>query len=173
MRHAQVKVYKFSELSADAKERAKSDHAAALGYAWDDEAIDSLKALAVHFGGKVSDYEIDFWQTRPSHASFDMPELDEADIRAKLAELGSYDQKTLKGHGDCKLTGYCADEDAIDGFRAAFRKGESDLTALMDEAFDSWLKAAQADCEYQYSDEAFAEHCEANNYEFDESGEMV
>lgn len=80
--------------------------------------------------------------------------------------LGTYNKRTGKGHGECKLTGFCADECAIDGFRIAWRKGERDLTKLMEAAYDTWIKAAHADCEDQFSDEQFSENCEANGYEF-------
>ncbi len=65
------------------------------------------------------------------------------------------------------------DEGAIDGFRIAFHAGERDLGELMMAAFRSWLKEAQSDCEWQYKDEAFGEMCDANDYEFYESGELV
>ena len=173
MRTKTVNVYKFSELSDKAKERAKSNYATGEGYVWAGEAMDSLKALAKHFDGQLKDYEIDWFNSSYSSASFDMPEMTEREIRAKLKELGSYNRKTGKGKGDCKLTGYCLDEDAIDGFRLAFRGGVRDLSALMESAFRSWLKAAQDDCEGYYSDEQFGEHCDVNGYEFDASGDMA
>jgi hypothetical protein len=169
MRTIQTAILKFEELSDEAKQKAKYDYAADCGYSWGDEAFESLKALAAHFDGKLKDWSIDYFGG-PSHCSFDMPEMSPKDIRAKLKELGTYNKQTGRGNGDCKLTGVCFDEDCIDGFRLAFRAGERDLTELMDAAFDSWLKTVQADCEYQYSDEAFQEHCEANGYEFEEDG---
>lgn len=135
--------------------------------------MSSLNTLAYHFGGVVSDYSIDWFGGSHSYAKFRMPELDKAEIAARLAELGSYNPETLKGDGECKLTGFCADDDAIDGFRIAFAEGEADLEKLMQAAFDSWLKAAQADCEDQYSDEQFGETCDANEYEFYENGNRL
>jgi hypothetical protein len=173
MRTKTINVYKFSELSEQAKERAKQNYASHVGYSWSQEAMDSLVALANHFDGKLSNWQIDWFNSSYSSAKFEMPELSEKEIRAKLKELGSYNKRTGKGHGDCVLTGYCADENAIDGFRLAFRKGERDMNELMQAAFDSWLKAAQADCEDFYSDEQFADHCEANNYEFYENGKIA
>jgi hypothetical protein len=166
-------IYRFSELSDKAKQRAKDDYANAEGYAWQAEQMDSLKALAAHFGGELADWSIDFFGASHSSAKFAMPEMSAKEIKELLGQLGTYNKRTDKGHGDCKLTGFCGDEDAIDGFRIAWRNGERDLSTLMDAAFDSWLKAAQTDCEYQYSDEAFAEHCEANDYEFHEDGRFV
>ena len=173
MRTIQATIYKCDELSDKAKEKAKSDQAALLGYSWSDDAFESLKALAKHFGGKLKDWEIDYFGGCYSSCSFSMPEMSPKDIKAKLKELGTYNKRTGRGNGDCKLTGICFDEDAIDGFRLAFRAGERDLEKLKEAAFDSWLKAVQSDCEYQYGDEAFSENCEANGYEFDEDGEFV
>ncbi len=172
MRTEQITIYKFSELSDKAKQKAKDDYASHFGYNWGDEAFDSIKKLAEHFGGKVTNYDVDFFNCSHSSMSFDMPDdMTKAEIRRRLKELGTYNRRTLKGHGDCKLTGYCADENAIDGFRIAFVRGkETDLNKLMEAAFRSWLKAAQDDCEDFYSDETFGEHCEANEYEFKEDG---
>lgn len=101
-----------------------------------------------------------------------MPELEESDIADRLAKLGTFDPITLRGHGKCLLTGYCGDENAIDGFRKAWLGGERDLNKLMQAAFREWLEDGQADCEAQYEDENFSEHCEANEYEFTEEGKL-
>lgn len=172
MRETTVKLFTFQELSASAKERAKYEYFASIGYCWGDEAMDSIKALAAHFDGTMNNWGIDWANCSHSFAEFRMPEMTEKEIREKLKELGTYNRKTGKGNGDCKLTGYSADEDAIDGFRIAFRNGERDLRELMNEAFYSWLKAGQADFEWQQTEEQFAETCDANDYEFYEDGEL-
>lgn len=159
MRYDSVPVYKFEELDDSAKERAKNAYAANIGYAWSSEAMASLTALTEKLGGRMTNWQIDWFEASYSSAEFDMPELDEADLQAIVDFLGP-------GKGDCVLTGYCADEDAIDGLRAAYLKGERDPQKLMQAAFRTWLKAAQSDCAAQYTDEAFGEHCEANGYEF-------
>lgn len=173
MRLKHVEVFRFSELSETAKDRAKTDHAASLGFCWAGEYMDSINALAAHFDGRMHHWEIDWFNSSYSSASFRMPEMDAKEIKRRLDLLGSYNKRTGKGHGDCKLTGFCADECAIDGFRIAWRQGERDLEKLMQAAFDSWLKAAQADCEDQFSDEQFSENCDANNYEFYANGELA
>lgn len=183
MKTKSYNVYSFAELSADAKQRAKDQHAANFGFAWSNDYLASLRALAEHFGGKLTDWQIDWFAGSYSSASFDMPDSDlaslgddfaetEASIAAKLAELGAFDPATLKGSGECKLTGFCGDESAIDGFRIAWNGGERSLDKLMQAAFREWLKDAQADCAGQYEDETFAEHCDANNYEFTAEGRI-
>jgi len=167
-------VYEFSELSEDAKQNAKNKHAELFGYSWGTEALESIGKLAEHFGGKVTRYSIDWFRGSHSSMLFEMPEMEPEEISARLAKLGTFDPETLKGHGDCALTGYSADEDAIDGFRKAFLKdGEKDLDALMGAAFNSWLDAGQADCEDQYTDEAFQETAESNEWMFEEDGTLA
>jgi hypothetical protein len=173
MRTYQATAYTFDELSDEARERVKQRHGEVWGYSWADEAIASLKAFAKAFDARVSDYSVDWFNCSYSSARFDAPEMSRREIGRRLRALGGYDKKTLKGHGDCKLTGYWTDEDALDGMRKAYFAGESDLCELLQEGFSSWLKAAQADAEDQYSNERFAEFCEANGYEFDEKGRSI
>jgi hypothetical protein len=173
MRTYEAKAYTFGELSDEAKDTAKQDYFSGAGYSWSEDALASLKAFAKAFDARLSDYSIDWFRSTYSDAEFDAPEMSRREIGRRLRALGTYDKKTLRGHGECKLTGYCADEDALDGMRKAYFAGESDLGELLQEGFQSWLTAAQADAEYQFSDEAFAETCEANSYEFDEAGRML
>jgi hypothetical protein len=171
----EITAYRFPELSSRAKERVKAEHANVWGYSWSNEAMESLKALAKHFGGEMTDWSVDYFGG-PSSVTFRMPECDDDALvlGAKIMELGSFNPDTLKGHGDCKLTGVCFDEDAIDGMRRAFVvDGERDLDKLMQAAFRTWIKSVHSDCEYQYSDEAFGETCDANEYWFDASGHMI
>lgn len=190
-------VYRFTELSDVAKDRVRDRYA---DWAGDDlvsngEGLDTLKKLAKHFGGSIDRYSgIDWTGNSHSTVRFDMPEdyqfvdtseaededgnIDEEvletlcrqEIQRRLDELGSYDPKTLMGHGECKLTGMCYDESAIDGFRKAFVGGESDLGTLMHEAFDSLLAASVKDYEHSVSYEGIAEDCGANDRWFDEDG---
>lgn len=173
MRIKEIKVFKFSELSEKAKQRAKDDYANNCGFAWGDEYLDSLKALAKHFGGRLTDWTIDFFGGWQSSVQFKMSPLEPIEIRELLEQLGGYNPETLRGLGDCKLTGFVGDEAAIDGFRKAWFDGELDIDALMQAAYNEWLRHAQADCECQYSDETFNETCEANGYEFYANGELA
>ena len=55
-----------------------------------------------------------------------------------------------------------------------FLKAPNDTTLyeLMDKCLDGFFKACRDDLEYQFSEEAFAESCEANDYEFLSDGTM-
>jgi hypothetical protein len=173
MRTEQVAIYKFSELDEDAQQLAMDKYAEHSGYLWQDEAFDSISALAEHFNSNISDYSIDYFDSCHSSMTFDVADMDEDEIAERLNKLGTYDAGTLRGHGDCLLTGYCMDEDAIDGFRKAWHNGERDLGELLQVAFDNWIKSAQADCRDFYSVQQFAEHADANGYEYYECGRMA
>lgn len=175
MRTIELKVYKFSELSEKAKDKAMQDFASTEGFVWAEDYKLSLDRLAKHFGGAMVDYNLDFFSGKyTSYAIFEMPDMSQEEIAEKLTELGAYNPETLKGLGDCKLTGFCADESAIDGFRKAFMSdGETDLDQLMQAAFTTWIEAANADCEAQYSYGSFSYFSDANNYEYYEDGKLV
>ena len=174
MRTISVSILTFSELSPTARQRAKDDYANNHGYSWSEEALASMASLAQHFGGAVRNYSIDWFNTTQSWMYFNMPDDMEVDeIRRRLDKLGTFNAETLKGNGDCAITGVCHDDDAIDGFRIAFiRGGETNLEKLMEAAYTSWLTACQADAADQYTDDTFGEHCEANDYEFTEEGKF-
>lgn len=174
MRRIETTIYRFSELSPEAQERAMNDFNLAEPYSWSEESLASITALAKHFNGRLTDYSIDWLEPGRSYFRFDMPDdMSAKAIREKLRDLGTYNKRTGKGHGECKLTGFCMDEDCTDGFRLAWRRGERSLADLMHAAGEELLSSCCRDYEYQLSREAFAETCEANDYEFTELGVMV
>ena len=170
----QVKLFKFSELSPVAKDTARQWHESCGDWSRESEFMDSLKALAEHFGGKFSNWSID-WSgaSAPSSGEFEMPSMTGREILKRLRALGGFNRHTLKGHGDCKLTGCGTDEDAIDGFRWAwYRDGFRSLDELMQAAFDSWIKAAHENYQYDYSDEGLSETSDANGWTYTETGKF-
>lgn len=174
-RQATINVFRFEELTGCAKERAR-EWLTADGYNSAAEALATLKALARAFGGKLGYYSIDWEDTHTySAARLAMPEFETPDdechaIAETLATLGEVDPLTGKGMGECKLTGYCFDEDALDGVREAYRNGERDLPTLMEAGFRALLKATASDAEWQRTDEVLTELCDANDYEFADNG---
>lgn len=173
MKTLSINVYEYAELSLAAQRRARDWYIAGYEFPWANEYLASIKALAEKFDGEVKTWSVDWGDCNYSSMEFSMPGMwREEDIAGVLASLGSFNVETMRGNGDCKLTGWAMDEGAIDGFRAAFFKargtnnGELDLELLMQAAFKSWLKEAQADYAYELTDEAIASACEANNYTF-------
>ena len=93
--------------------------------------------------------------------------------------------------GTCPLTGVCFDCDALDPIayfafgvewsekdrkrvassRRLSHDNNTTIEDLIRECVDSLFQSLQNDCEAQETMEYFADHCAANNYEFDEDGE--
>lgn len=115
-----VAVFRFSELSDEAKARAIQSYSEDNEYLWAEEAIASLRALAVHLHGSLRNYSVDFFGAGASHstATFDMSDLDDDVLDGIVQSLGSYDAETLRGDGDCVLTG------------SATRCSEANLTSM-------------------------------------------
>jgi len=177
MKTIEVNLYEFHELSAEAKAKAVEKNAETAKYSWYRDAMKSLNKFTEHFGADLSRYEIDFYGGSPSYARFDVSDYaeyqtKETELKQMIQGMGSYNKKTLKGKGDCKFTGFCMDEDATDGARRAYFKGERSIKELLNAGFNTWLKAAQADYRHQISAEGFAEDCEANGWTFEADGTM-
>lgn len=71
---------------------------------------------------------------------------------------------------DCPWTGYCADADLSDAVIDAIRDGETDKEAMVRVAEEAAEAHAERDWESMLEDDALAETCEANGYEFYEDG---
>ena len=159
MRTIEVKLYKFSELSDKAKERAISDwrNTGDNYNDWTDD-VSSLKAFLDHFriqerGYSVSPYSYSYVKTNAETSHF------------RGVQLKQFT-------GDEMPTGYCQDYPLWHTFYTEF-KATGNAHAAFICALDAWVKAVCADMEYQDSDEAITESIECNEYEFDEKGVMV
>lgn len=175
MRTVRTKVYQFSELSDKAKQNAVELNAYDCEFFDANEFLQSLKKFAEHFNCELKQYDID-WSNSVQHsgASFSIPdyvkEWTEDELKTKVLSMGSYNEKTLMGNGDCVFTGVCFDEDAADGLRKAYFDGERNMKELLQAGYKTWFKAANSAYEYQLSIEGYAEQCEANEYEFTVDG---
>ena len=175
MRTIEKRVFTFDELSDEAREKALQNYAQDGEYFWSDDVMNSIKKGLLHFGYALKNWDIDFSNVNQSSWRVDAPDEDVEDeecFDVDVENMGSYDPETLKGYGDCKFTGVCFDEDFADGVRKEWKDGERNIRELMNAGVYSCLHAAQKDYEHQYSEEGYAEHCEANGYEFYEDGSM-
>lgn len=176
MRTLEIQVYKFSELSEDAQRKAAEKNASGE-YSWSHEAIESVKMFVKYFNSEIRNYSFDFLEPYRNSFTINIPEymeeLTEKELEDYIMGMGSYDKDTLKGHGDCKFTGYCMDEELADGARAAYFKGERDVKELIIEGISQWEIAVRSDYEYQFSVEYMADIAEANEWEFTEDGEII
>lgn len=166
MRTVEIPVYRYAELPEKVRDAVRERAMATWGYTWGDEAIESLEAGAKALGVKAR-CTVDFFGGSPSSCWFEgVEDVDAGDFKAALAALEV---------GACPLTGYGADEDFLGGVREYVGKYGADFAEHIREAleagFDSWLAACESDAEEQYTDETFAEHAEANGYEYTADGD--
>ena len=174
MRTITINLYDFNELSEVAKQKALEKFNYSTEFFWGDDAIKSLEKFAEHFGSKLKDWNIDWNYVSGSHVKFDTENIEYTvkELKALIVSMGKFDKKTLIGEGECKFTGVCFDEDAADGARKAFFDGERNLNKILQAGFNTWIKSCVSDFENQQSMEYFEEHCEANEYTFEEDGTM-
>jgi hypothetical protein len=162
MKEYTAKAYRFSELSEKAQQRVI--HAwMEDGYHFSGEVIDTLKQMAKVFGGKLVDWNIDFFGGWSS-AKFDMPDSEREEIAAVFDKLPI---------GDCPLTGVFFDIDGLEAAKKAFDEDVYSLNEIMQIGADAVINAAQSDCEASFSVEVMSDNCEANDYWFDETGRML
>jgi hypothetical protein len=75
----------------------------------------------------------------------------------------------------CVLTGVCFDDDILSPIYSYLKKIRKGITFedLIDECIESLKDSIIKDMEFQDSDEYILEHIDANEYEFDEDGNMI
>ena len=186
-------IYLFSELPEASKVKALEKWEPE--YFWMDEGLESIKKGIEALGGTVRDWSID-----PAHASQSLVKwtdgndyTDEDNMtgqRLRTWLLNNYysvfyERKPLGGYPykrrskiqyaqtDCPFTGVCFDEDFLKPFRTFLKKPDRyTFEDLVNEGIENCLQAIQSDYEYQNSREALEEHFEANEYHFDEEGNL-
>lgn len=176
MRTITKEIYSFDELSEEAKQNALENWGKDLEYFWSDEVIESLKKFIEYFNGELNNYSIDLLEPHRNSFSLNIPsymdDMPKADLKDMIDGMGAYDKKTLRGYGDCKFTGYCTDEELADGARKEFYRGETDVREIVLAGVSRWEKTVREDYEHQFTADFFADHADANGYEFTENGEM-
>lgn len=182
MKTIKINLYKFDELSEEAKEKAFKEWENKnfdQEYSWSHEAMESLKKGLQHFGVELKNWSIDFLEPGRNEFKLDLP-YDHEDWTGEnsgeyldilVNDMGEFNAENLKGVGECKFTGYCMDENFADGVREAyFKENERDLRELMISGINSWETAVQNDAEYQYSEEYFQNEARELEWEFEADG---
>jgi len=122
------------------------------------EMVNSLESFADHIGTTL-DYSISIVPDRGEYVRFDCDHT--------LSDV----LRSLDLSGNCPFTGVCYDETILDAFRHCNR-GDS-LNEVLRDAEYRVLKDLHNEGEYIYSDEGLRELCEANEYEFNETGAIA
>ena len=177
MRHVvkEYNVYRFDELSDDARERAIEDFRnEKYEYDWQEENRDTIHAIAEYMGMKC-DYSVSPYCY--SYVDF-LGDIDCGNVKNVRAYKWILNNWILPLNNKCcPFTGYCLDEDfyrAFDIFRDRIRKGEAlDVEDFVSILEDTLCHSIIADMEYQDSDEYIIDAIMANDYEFMEDGQRA
>lgn len=180
------KIYKLDELTKEARNKAYSKWQQDFDYVYESENEATLHAFIQIFNINVDrwsydDYSYSYYLI--SHYSEEEDNLKGVRLMKYLVNNywnDLYIPKTYFGHNhkakrnsrvfvtnDCVLTGVYIDHEILQPIYD-FLKTPDDTTLyeLMDRCLDNFFKACRDDMKYQVSEEAFAEFCEDNNYEF-------
>jgi len=176
MRIKTTVLYHFDELPTDeAKERAiesARERGWYDGSGWEGEWRDALKGAEETLPFSVRDWEVGLWS--PSFVTIDTDE-DAGSLVGVRAWKWLHANGIAEAIADpCPWTGYCGDEAFLDPLRAFLARPDlgTTLEDLLQACADSWVSGWVQDMEYQTSDEAIAESLQANEYEFDEAGNL-
>ncbi|EHO73809.1 hypothetical protein J4866_02770 [Prevotella denticola] len=185
-------IYNLHELTREAQAKAHSHWAEHFDYSWADENEKTLQAFEQIFNIKVDRWSYDdysYWYRFTSHYSEEEDNLKGVRLLKYLVNNywnDLYIPKTIWGHNyktkrksrifvtnDCVLTGYYMDYEILQPIYDFLKAPDNTtLYELMNKCLNGFFKACRDDMEYQLSEEAFAESCEANNYEFLSNGTL-
>ena len=193
-----INVYSFDELNEGAKERVLEEFRNSQFYAdWIfQEATNTFKKFADLFG--LKNWEIDYLEPYRNTYRFCIEDHILEMEGQRLATYlwnnykddlfkGKYYSKTIshdpfkyvKRHSkitldnSCVLTGVCYDDDLLTPIYEFLDKPKDiDFRTLLNDCVYALCHSVSSECKYQYSEEAIAEHCEANELQFTESGEI-
>lgn len=201
MRTITKNLYSFSELSDDAKQNAIQNYRNGMIFAWQDEIINTICAIAKAIYCDYDYYSYDGITYTVSFTPNDWDDnLDLKGVRAwayiennfitpfekpKTYWLNhclytdgrknwSRKSKINKNIWNCVFTGYCADDCyywAWEDWKKHFTKN-STVRDFIDAVADALSKEWSNDNEYQYSDEGIIENLINTEYEFYEDGEI-
>lgn len=192
-------IYKFDELSEEAKEKAIEDYRENMLFFWQDEIIDTIKAIANAMNCEAKWYSYDGITYDVSFYSRETEDIE--NLCGKRAwtyiwnnylypsrEYKTYwkdrvihcdgrknwtrKSKISYGWDDCPFTGYCADCCFIEAWREwkkNFNK-YSTVGEFINLVAEKLEEEWTNDNEYQISDEGIIEAIEAYDYEFLEDG---
>lgn len=194
-----ISIYSLSELNEAHPEGFKTaydrwcdkgiyDH----GIAWQDETIDSLKALIEAAGAKLKNWSLGAYN-RGNFISVDAGDSDDLTGKRAFAWLENRllsalrvpwkgdERKRLRKYGafyyaglvePCPFTGYCADDNYLDALRERIAKGDTVKEALESLA-DTCAKLLEDELQYQLTEEYFIEQGDANGWQFTEEGQKI
>jgi hypothetical protein len=195
----EYKLYKYEELSEEAKEKALQDFNSEDTYPWYDENKDVLEKFAKIFNISINGWEYGYHKYVNFSMDCEYEEIEElTGIRLVKYLWNNYKNDILKGkyystkryydenkkyhykyrhskiilNNDCVLTGYYLDMDILDPIYKFLEQPNNNITfkELIEECLTSWVNACDNDIKYYYSSENLQELSQDNEYEFLEDG---
>ena len=195
MRQATIDLYKFNELSDEAKqtviEAYRNEYCDYNSYGWHQENDESLTAFCDLFNINIRSYDIDrghinFINFTINHDS-DILHLEFLRLRTYLLNNYGYILykpkylKHIKGKPyyskcqtesyNCNLTGYCFDDHLLDEIYKFIKNPDNrSFEELISDCLYSWIFAYRNEIEHIHSDEYITEELIAMGYEYYENG---
>tara|TARA_R110000851_G_scaffold158038_1_gene300935 strand:- start:2175 stop:2711 length:537 start_codon:yes stop_codon:yes gene_type:complete len=170
-------VYTFDELDQGAQDRAHSKWLqTGLAWSWWEEWQASIEAFCA-----IAPIDLIRSDIAAAHVDVTWSDDHAADLSGVRAWVwlhnnGWADLAKANAAGSCTLTGFCGDCPAFDPI-AAYCQGDPrkvpDLEQVFYEAAQAWAQGARQDQEASDTAKAFADVCEANEYEFTSMGTLV
>ena len=156
MQTINLELFKFDELSDDAKEKARDWwRSTAFDFAWNDESRESIEAFVSHFGARL--------------VSFGVAPYESPDYSAEYFNSHFRGMKLRDFKRDFMPTGYCLDCTLWETFYDNF-KLSGDAKAAFDLALWEGFKEWRDDMEHQLSDEYIDDVLTINEYSFLDDG---
>lgn len=171
MRIKEVEVFTLAELKdahPDSYAKVLDRWASRAESGWNDEIIDSLKAVCDALGVSLRDWDLGP-HNRSNRIRVDVPDYDDerAHVLEVLANLGYAKGESVEFTGLCALTGYCADDDLLESVWKDVNSGESLQHAVQSLESDIG-RMMEDDLEQAQSEESMVANWE--HLEFDEDG---
>lgn len=186
MKTIETKLYSYSELSNEAKERVIRDLSESVHDDPDNftlsQCIDSLKAVVKHMGLRLTDWNIGPYN-RSNSASINDPWWNNgvldggnktvAFFLRSLIQMGYPRPKKfsdMEFTGICGFTGTYFDEDICETIYKSLMSGES-MNEAVDSAADRIMRICEEDLEYRASEEGILEYLDVEEEVYTEDGE--
>ena len=172
MRTETIEIYKFNELSEEAKEKAHQNFLnSEREYFWIDENLESLKKGLEYFDFNLSDWSINYHCATNAYLKIESNHYDNQEELSGI-RLWKFLQDYIHGYrtnslkyphknglleGNCPFTGYCADENFLDPIRKFIEKPtDKTFQELMEECAYEVMNVIELDYDYQNSIEFFS-----------------
>ena len=189
MKQVIIKLYKFNELSEEAKETAinqwRDDTELNNGFHWLDEIYESYKGFEKSLPYGPENEEITGIRLRTWIINNYLPLIESYKTMYATKINGQYLKNCIGNNSikrtskiqkeiSCPFTGYCADHDAIQPLLDFIKNPNVYDTweSLIDNCKETRTNTMDKEIQWQLCEEYIIESIEANEYDFTENGEI-